>query len=132
MDKKESRFYSESIGNHEDSMLFFEYVFTQTAWELAMTTSHQTVLRIRDVYPGSRIRIKEFNYFNPKNGLMISEKYDSGCSSWIRIPDPGSKRHRIPDKQHCHQRSILKIRKPGEVLIYYRTGTRTVHFCPNI
>ncbi len=34
----------------------------------------QTVLRIRDVYPGSyffpsRIRIKEFKYFNPKKGF---------------------------------------------------------------
>jgi hypothetical protein len=34
-------------------MLFFEYVFIQTAWELAMTTSHQIVLRIRNVYLGS-------------------------------------------------------------------------------
>jgi hypothetical protein len=48
---------SEPIGNHEDCMLFLEYVSTNTAWEFAMTT--------------------------------------------------------------FHQRSILKIRKPGEILIYY-------------
>jgi hypothetical protein len=63
------------------------------------------VLRIRDVYPGSeffpsRIRIKEFKYFNPKKWFLSSRKYDSGCSSriWIltfyssRIPDPGVKK----------------------------------------
>ncbi len=74
------------------------------------------VLRIRDVYPGSRIRpflfririffhprfrilIKEFKYFNPKKWFLSSGKYDPGCSSRIRImtfypsriPDPGSR-----------------------------------------
>ncbi len=64
------------------------------------------MLRIRDVYPGSdffpsripdpnclhpgsRIRIKEFKYFNPKKPkkwFLSSWKYDPGCSS--RIPDP--------------------------------------------
>jgi len=36
-------------------------------------------------YPGSRIRIKEFKYFNPKNWFLSSRKYDPGCSSWIKI-----------------------------------------------
>jgi hypothetical protein len=36
---------------------------------------------------GSRIRIKEYKYFNPKNVSKLS-KYDPGCSSRIRIPDP--------------------------------------------
>jgi len=67
------------------------------------------VLRIRDVYYGSefcpfrirvfpsRIRIKEFKYFNPKKWLLSSRKYDSGCSSripilnFLPIPDPGSR-----------------------------------------
>ncbi len=43
------------------------------------------LFRIPD--PGSkrfRIRIKEFKYFNPKR----PRKYDPGCSSRIRIPDP--------------------------------------------
>ncbi len=72
---------------------------------------------------GPRICIKEFNYFNPKKCFLNSRKYDPGCSSRIQIPDPdtdflpipdpgsrgkkgrhriqGSKRHRIPDPQHC-------------------------------
>jgi hypothetical protein len=65
----------------------------------------RTVLRIRDVYPGSRIRlfpipdpgselfpsrirIIEFKFFNPKKPkkmFLSSGKYDPGCSS--RIPD---------------------------------------------
>ncbi len=73
------------------------------------------MLRIRDVYPGSRIRlfsipdpnclhpgswirIKEFNYFNPKKTkkwVLSSRKYDPGCSS--RIPDPGADFLPIPD-----------------------------------
>ncbi len=59
------------------------------------------------LHPGSRIRIKEFKYINPKKW-----KYDRGCLSRIRIPDPdhvflplpdpvsriqGSKRHRTQD-----------------------------------
>jgi hypothetical protein len=60
-------------------------------------------------HPGSRIRIREFEYFNPKL-FLSSWKYDPGCSSRIRIPDqdpdfypsriPGSKRHRYRT-QHC-------------------------------
>ncbi len=70
-------------------------------------------LRIRDVYPGSRIRIfssrskrfwildpiciTEFKYFKQKNLFPSSLKYDPRCSTWIRIlifihpgyPDPG-------------------------------------------
>ncbi len=80
------------------------------------------MLRIRDVYPGSRLfSIRDPNFFhpgstsrnlsissfNPKISFLGSRKYDPGCSSRIRIPvkkapDPGSriqgsKRHRIPD-----------------------------------
>jgi hypothetical protein len=81
------------------------------------------VLRIRDVYPGSRawlfsipypgselspsrIRIKEFMYFNPKKPkkwFLSSGKHDPGCSSRIRMltfyPSriQGSEMHRIPD-----------------------------------
>jgi hypothetical protein len=48
----------------------------------------------------SRIRIKEFKYFKPKNWFQSSRKYDPGCSSRIRIltfspsriPDPGVKK----------------------------------------
>ncbi len=55
------------------------------------------VLRIRDVYPGSRIQdqkdsasrirvhLQEFKYFWPKKLFLTSRKYDPGCSSRIRI-----------------------------------------------
>jgi hypothetical protein len=33
----------------------------------------------------SRIRIKEFKYFNPKKWFLSSRKYDPGCSSRILI-----------------------------------------------
>jgi hypothetical protein len=82
---------------------------------LLTETMKKAVLLIRDVYPGSRIRLfsipdpgseifpsrirtKEFQYFNPKKWFLSSKKYDPGCSS--PIPDTGSrgqKRHRIPD-----------------------------------
>jgi hypothetical protein len=77
------------------------------------------LLRIRDVYPGfriplfpsripdpgselspSRIRIKEFKYFNPKKSkkwFLSSRKYDPGCSS--RIPDPGVEKAPDPGSQ---------------------------------
>jgi hypothetical protein len=86
----------------------------------------QEVMRIRDVYPGSqirifsipdpnffhpgsRIRIKEFKYFNPKKLFLSSRKHDPCCSSRIRIlifnpfriPDPGDKKAPDPDPQHC-------------------------------
>jgi hypothetical protein len=52
------------------------------------------VLRIRDVYPGSeffpsRIRIKEFKYFNPKKLFLSSRKYDP---EFLPFPDPGAKK----------------------------------------
>ncbi len=44
----------------------------------------------------SPILIKEFKYFNPKNCYLSSRKYDSSCSTRIRIlifyPDPGVKK----------------------------------------
>jgi hypothetical protein len=46
----------------------------------------------------SRIRIKEFKYFNPKKWFLSSRKYDPGCPSRIQ----GSKRQRIPDPDPQH------------------------------
>ncbi len=54
------------------------------------------------LHPGSRIRIKELKYFNPKKPkkwFLSSRKYDPGCSSRhrmltfypSRIRDPGSR-----------------------------------------
>jgi hypothetical protein len=51
-------------------------------------------------HPGTRIRIKEFKYYNPKNCF-------SALGNMIRIVHPGSrihgsKRHRIPDPDPQH------------------------------
>ncbi len=63
-----------------------------------------SVLRIWDVYPGSeffpsRIRIKEFMYFSPKNCFYA-------LGNMIRVVHPGSQIRiliilPIPDPQHC-------------------------------
>ncbi len=53
----------------------------------------------------SRIRIKEFKCFNPNKLFLSSRKYDSGCSSRIRIlifypsqiPDPGVEKAPDPE-----------------------------------
>jgi hypothetical protein len=91
------------------------------------------VLRIRDVDPGSdffpsripdpicshprsRIRIKEFKYFNPKKWFLSSRKYDLDCSSRIRIltfylsqiPDPGVKK--APDPGSGSAKLILSMK----------------------
>jgi hypothetical protein len=69
-----------------------------------------------ELFP-SRIRIKEFKYFNTKKWFLSSRKYDPGCSSSIRIK--WSKRQRIPnpDPQHCLQlKSSLKTWKRGKLL----------------
>jgi hypothetical protein len=83
-----------------------------------------SVLRIRDFYPGSRIRlfsipdprsrirIKEFKYFNPKKCFLSSRKDDPGCSSRTRIPDPdpgSGTRIMIPDSDS----DFLPIPDPG-------------------
>ncbi len=94
---------------------------------------YRTVLRIRDVYPGSnffsfRIRTvaipdpgyasKNLSILTPKKRFLSSRKYDPGCSSQIqmltfypsRIPDPGVKKApRIPDPQHWYR--LIKISK---------------------
>jgi hypothetical protein len=72
------------------------------------TTIFHTVLRIRDVYPGSdffpsRIRTvstadpastsKNLSILTPKKWFLSSRKYDPGCSSRIRMlsTHPGSR-----------------------------------------
>ncbi len=44
-----------------------------------------------------RIHITEFKYFFPKKFILNSRKYDLGCSSPIRIPDPDLDFLPIPD-----------------------------------
>jgi hypothetical protein len=46
-----------------------------------------------ELFP-SRIRIIDFKYLSQKNGFR---KYDPGCSSQIRIPDPDPDFLPIPD-----------------------------------
>ncbi len=60
------------------------------------------ILSIPD--PGFRIRIKEFKYFNPKNCFLSSRKYDPGCSSRIRIPEPDPDFLPIPDPRSRGQK----------------------------
>jgi hypothetical protein len=68
------------------------------------------VLRIRDVYPGSRIRIKEFKYFYPKIVSKLSEIWSGSLfipldTDFLPIPDPGVKKgtgSRIPDPEPQH------------------------------
>ncbi len=63
---------------------------------------------------GSRIRIKEFKYFQLKKLCLSFRKWDPGYSSRIRnpdpdldilpipdAPDPGVKKAPDPDPQHC-------------------------------
>ena len=69
------------------------------------------------LHPGSRIRIKEFKYFNPKKPkkcLISFRKYDPGCSS--RIPDPDADFLPIPDPGSRGQKgtgSRIRIRNTG-------------------
>ena len=82
-------------------------------------------------YPGSEIypsRIPDPKSFHPGSESMnlciltpkwflSSWKYDLGCSTWIRIPDPDPdilpipdpevERHRIPDPQHWFMQEFL-------------------------
>ncbi len=61
------------------------------------------VLRIRDVYPGSRIRKINPQYCFKALGNMIRDEHPgSGSRILIFYPSriPGSKRHQIPDQQH--------------------------------
>jgi hypothetical protein len=77
--------------------------------------------RIRTVSipdPGSRIRIKEFKYFNPKKNkkwFLSSRKYDPGCSS--RIPDTDADFLPIQDpgvKKAPDPKSRIRIRNTGD------------------
>jgi hypothetical protein len=76
------------------------------------------------LHPGSRIRIKEFKYFNPKKPkkwFLISRKYDLGCSS--QIPDPDADFLPIPDpdpgvKKAPDPESRIRIRNTAYVVPY--------------
>ncbi len=57
------------------------------------------ILDPHSFHPGSRIRIKEFKYFNSKKLFLSTWKYDLGCSSRIWIPDPDPEFLPIPDPE---------------------------------
>ncbi len=95
-------------------------------WNYDSRVRVPAVLRIRDVYPGSdffhpwfrirffpsRIHVKDFRYFNPKN-FLSSRKNDAGCSSRILIFYPsriqGSRRHWIRIRS-TDNRNLCSIR----------------------
>jgi hypothetical protein len=62
--------------------------------------------RIR-IFP-SRIRIKEFKYFNPKD-CFYALRSGSGFFTHPGSRIQGSKRHRIPDPQHCISPSAWSV-----------------------
>jgi hypothetical protein len=85
-------------------------LFTLLLEDMGVVGVQVSVLWIRDVYAGSRIRIriKEFKYiFNPKNcfsalGKMIWDVHSGSGSRFSSSRIQGSKKHRIPvpDPQH--------------------------------
>ncbi len=90
-----------------------------------------TLMRIRDVYPGSeffpfskkipdlgsriRIRIKEFKYFNPEQIVSKLSEIWSGLfipdpdPDFLPIPDPGIKKALDPYPQNCFFNSLLSL-----------------------
>ncbi len=67
--------------------------------------------------PGSRIRIKDFKYFNPKKWFLSTQKYDPGCSSRILIllfTHPGSRGQKGTGSRirirNTASRTLLQIR----------------------
>ncbi len=85
--------------------------------------SSLTVLRIRDVYPASRIRFFSIpypKYLNPKI-VSKSRKYDPGCSS--RIPDLGVKKAPDPIPRSGSATLIFKCLLFSVSLQPFNTGT---------
>jgi hypothetical protein len=96
-------------------------------------------------YPGSRIRVKEFKYFNTKKWFLSTRKYDPGCAFWIliltfypsRISDPGVKKAPDPGSRirirntgfNILQVLRIQIRDPG----LFNPGIRDIFFrIPNL
>jgi len=80
---------------------------------------------------GSRIRIQEFKYFNPKKWFLSSQKYDPGCSSRIlifypsRIPDSEVKKGPVPTSLKGTG-SRIRIRNTAIQSLLERKSARTV------
>ncbi len=97
-------------GASPSSRCYIAFAGTQTTWfQSVLNIPLIPVLRNRDVYPRSRIRIFSSRFPDPNIFHPGSRKYDPGCSSRIRIlifnfypsriPDPWVKK--APDPQHC-------------------------------
>ncbi len=119
--------------NMQKYLKFEKYIRNLSKWQVKSSnaqffqkwfsfTLEGTVLRIRDVYPGSRnrdfesqiwIRIKEFKYFLTQKIVFKLSEIWSGMFiadpdpylEFLPIPDPGSRSQkgtgfRIPDPQH--------------------------------
>ncbi len=72
-------------------------------------------------HSGSRIRLKEFKYFNPKKWYLSTHNYDPGFSSRIQIPDPGVKK--APD---LGSGSITLKKNLGHCPFKYGSGSTTL------
>ncbi len=103
------------------------------------------MLRLRNVYPGSRIQI--FSIQDPGSASMnliilnqksnFSRKYDPRCSSRIRIlifTHPGSRiqgstKHRIPDPEHCLNITNTSSADSGQRLARAASSNLWSFFC---
>ncbi len=118
---------------HQRSRVRDKFSTTEPVCRFWVKNFKYVVLRIRDVYPGSRIRsffhpgsrirIEEFKYFNSKNCFLSSRKYDPGCSSripnpeFLPVPHPGSSGQkgtgtRIPDPDPHHRNYLVYVSVP--------------------
>jgi hypothetical protein len=76
------------------------------------------------------IHIKEFRHFSPKKLFLSTRKYDLGCLSEIRIPDPNPEFLSIPDPgvkkapdpQHCENVDEF-------VNCSYLVGLKDMYYC---
>jgi hypothetical protein len=86
------------------------------------------------LYPGSRILIKEFKYFNPqksKKGFLSSKKYDPGCSSRIPDPDADFLPSRIPDPRSRGQKGTQSRIGSGSATLPVTFTLCTSTLCSN-
>jgi hypothetical protein len=97
-----------------DGLGIYGYVGIKAESSVADPTFPSRIPDPNILHPGSRIRIKEFEYFNPKKWFPSTRKYDPGFSS--RIPDPDPDFLPVPDPGSRGQKgtgSGIRIRNTG-------------------
>ncbi len=129
------------------SMLHWSFMPVHHSSRKFHTMMLYSVLRIRDVYPGSvffpswiqdpnlffpgsRIRIKEFKNFNPKKWFLSTQKLRNmirivhpGSGSWFftypgfRLPDPGVKQAPSPGSATMAVLVEISLPDPEAVLL---------------